>query len=216
MEACLNALAQQGLGKFLSIGGGVGLLHYLDYRPTHDIDAWWMPAATPAERVRVIDALETTLARWGEVRIRRWGEVVSLDLVVDGHAVFSFQLAQRTARLEPVLTLPWVEVYLDSLADLTASKMVALIERGAPRDFRDIYALCQAGLMTPAQCWDLWRQRQRLAGSDTGMARAKLAIESHLARIEQHRPLPEIADQQQRTQAVQVRNWYREVLLHEN
>ncbi len=212
----MNALAQQGLGKFLSIGGGVGLLHYLDYRPTHDIDAWWMPAATPAERVRVIDALETTLARWGEVRIRRWGEVVSLDLVVDGHAVFSFQLAQRTARLEPVLTLPWVEVYLDSLADLTASKMVALIERGAPRDFRDIYALCQAGLMTPAQCWDLWRQRQRLAGSDTGMARAKLAIESHLARIEQHRPLPEIADQQQRTQAVQVRNWYREVLLHEN
>ncbi len=33
-EACLQALARQGWGDKLSLGGGVGLLHYLEYRPT--------------------------------------------------------------------------------------------------------------------------------------------------------------------------------------
>ena len=40
-EACLQALADHGMGKKISLGGALGLLHYLDYRPTHDVDAWW-------------------------------------------------------------------------------------------------------------------------------------------------------------------------------
>jgi hypothetical protein len=36
---CLQALATGGLGDKLSIGGALGLLHYLDYRPTSDVDA---------------------------------------------------------------------------------------------------------------------------------------------------------------------------------
>jgi len=35
--------------------------------------------------------------------------------------------------------------------------MVALVERGAPRDFLDIYTVCQAGLVTLEECWELWR-----------------------------------------------------------
>jgi hypothetical protein len=29
----------------------LGLLHYLDYRPTHDVDAWWVPEATSDGRL---------------------------------------------------------------------------------------------------------------------------------------------------------------------
>lgn len=85
---------------------------------------------------------------------------------------------------------PWIDVLLDSLPDLSASKMVALVERGAPRDFRDIYTLCQAGVTTPQQCWALWRRRQQLSGSDTDAARAHLAVQTHLTRIAQRRCLP--------------------------
>jgi len=99
-------------------------------------------------------------------------------------------------------------VLLDSLPDLLASKMVALVERGAPRDVRDIYAVCQAGLATPQECWELWRRRQRLAGSDADSARARLAVETHLARIAQHRPLKEIADPAARAEAERVRRWF--------
>ncbi len=188
-RACLTALADPGLGETISVGGGIGLLHYLDYRTTHDVDAWWTDAATRSVRTEVIRVLEATLAPYGETRTRTWGDVVSVELAVEGQVVFSFQIAARDAQLEPSVKLPWADVWLDSLSDLVASKMVALIERGAPRDFRDIYAVCQAGLMTPEQCWALWQRRQQLAGSDTDQARARLAIETHLMRIEQHRPL---------------------------
>jgi hypothetical protein len=103
---------------------------------------------------------------------------------------------------------------VDSLQDIVASKMVALVERGAPRDFRDIYAVCQAGLVTPWECWQLWEQRQRLSGSDTDDARARLAVETHLRRIALHRPLKGIADVAQREAAQRVRQWFTEVLLN--
>ena len=40
-KICLRALVEQGLADKISIGGGFGLLHYLDYRSTQDVDAWW-------------------------------------------------------------------------------------------------------------------------------------------------------------------------------
>ncbi len=124
-------------------------------------------------------------------------------------AVFSFQIAQRSAQLHPSVSATWIDVALDSFPDLVAGKMVALIEWGAPRDFRDIHALYQAGLTTPQQCWQVWRQRQQLAGSDTDVHRARLAIETHLTRIALHRPLSEISEPEHRAEAEQLRTWFR-------
>ncbi|NJN54420.1 MAG: hypothetical protein HC804_06500 [Anaerolineae bacterium] len=87
--------------------------------------------------------------------------------------------------------------------------MVALVERGAPRDFLDIFTLCQAGRVTTGKCWQLWQQRQVIAGDEADFSRAKLAIETHLTRIEQHRPLIHIVDLQDREAAANVRNWYK-------
>ena len=213
-EACLRALAQQGWGDRISVGGGLGLLHYLDYRSTHDVDAWWASNATSQERQAMIRVIAETLRAWGEVNVRAWGEVTSIELSQLGQKVFSFQLAYRSAQLEPVSSMPWVNVKLDSFPDLVASKMVALVERGAPRDFRDIHAVCQADLFTPVRCWQLWAQRQRLSGSDTDWTRARLAVAIHLKRIELHRPLAQITDLEQRAQAAQVRAWYREVFFN--
>ena len=164
----------------------------------------------------MIHTLETTLRSLGQVKTRAWGDVVSVELVRESKTVFSFQtcaehgrsIAQRSAQLEPSNPLPWAEMRLDSFADLVASKMVAWVERGAPRDFRDIYMLCQAGLATPRQCWELWRRRQHLAGSDVDTFRARLAVETHLARIAQHRRLDQIADPQQQAEAERVRGWF--------
>ena len=80
--------------------------------------------------------------------------------------------------------------------------------RGAPRDFRDIYTLCQVGRVSANECWRLWRERQRRAGSDSDPDRARLAIETHLSRIAQHRPLDTIAEPGQRAAAAKLRNWF--------
>ena len=191
----------------------MGLLHYLDYRLTKDVDAWWAEGITPEDRQRVIEVVEKTLSRWGTVRTRKWGDVVSMELMQEGKVVFSFQIARRSVQLEPCLRAPWVDVWIDSLADLVASKMVALVERGAPRDFRDIFAVCEAGLVTPQECWRLWKERQASAQGDVSPQRARLAVMTHLARIEQHRPLEEILDPGQREQAEAVRQWFKEEFL---
>lgn len=208
VRTCLDALVKANLAKRISLGGALGLFHYLDYRPTHDVDAWWSEALTEAQRQEVTRTLEQVLAAHGDVRVRAWGDVASVELLQGGKTVFSFQIAARSARLEETTSAGWVDVPLDSLSDLVASKMVALVERGAPRDFLDIFTVCQAGVLSASECWALWQRRQSLAGSDTDASRARLAIETHLERIALHRPIDQIADSAQREQAQQVRDWY--------
>lgn len=214
-DICLQALADQNLGNKISLGGAFALLHYLDYRSTYDVDAWWQISTTSQERRQVIEALEQALGSYGQVKRRSFGDVVSIELATEQKKkVFSFQIAERSAQLQPPVSARWINVSLDSFPDLLASKMTALVQRGAPRDFRDIYAICQADLATPPQCWQLWQQRQQLAGDDADFERAKVAIHSHLERIEQYRPLSTIADQEQVQQATLVRAWYRMEFLH--
>ena len=123
-EACLQALANHGLGETLSLCGGLGLLHYLDYRPTKDVDAWWVTSATAEEQRQVIEVIEQTLAPFGQVRRRAWGDVVSIELRQQKRTLFSFQIARRSAQLEPSGLAPGTKVLLDSFSDLVASKMV--------------------------------------------------------------------------------------------
>ena len=216
-DVCLQALVEHKLGDKLSLGGAFALLHYLDYRATYDVDAWWQGSTTGQEKRQVIEAIEKALGHYGQIRRRSFGDVVSIELVTEQKKkAFSFQIAERSAQLQPSVSAQWINVSLDSFSDLLASKMTALVQRGAPRDFRDIYAVCQAGLATPLQCWQLWQQRQQLTGDDAAVERAKVAINSHLERIEQYRPLSTIADQDQSQQAVLVRAWYRTEFLDEH
>ena len=207
-RVCLEALVKANLANRISLGGGLGLFHYLDYRITHDVDAWWSESATEGQKQAVVQELETSLSGFGSVRVRAWGDVVSVELSQDGKTVFSFQIANRTLRLEESILAGWIDVPLDSLADLAASKMNALVERGTPRDFLDIYTLCQAELLSMQECWALWRRRQTMAGSDTDALRARLAIETHLERIALQRPLEQIVDLEQREQARELRDWF--------
>jgi len=211
-DICLQALAERNLGDKISLGGAFGLLHYLDYRPTFDVDAWWTESASTRDKEQVVAAIMAALSVYGKVRHRAFGDVTSIELdTADKKKTFSFQIAERSAQLLPSIPAPWTAVLLDSLSDLIASKMNALIQRGAPRDLRDIYAACQSQLATPHQCWQLWRQRQQLTGDDADLEQARAAINGHLERIELYRPLAQISDAGQQQEAAQVRRWYREV-----
>lgn len=86
----LESIAAHHLGDKLSLGGAFGLLHYLDYRPTHDVDAWWVPETTPAEQEAVLTVIEDTLTQFGQVNRRAWGDVVRIELLQKKQVVFSF------------------------------------------------------------------------------------------------------------------------------
>jgi hypothetical protein len=206
-------LVKANLADRISLGGGLGLLHFLDYRTTHDVDAWWAESLSTEQKNAVVQALTASLSTFGDVRVRAWGDVTSIELLDETRVAFSFQIGFRSARLEEPVRAGWIDIPLDGLADLAASKMNALVERGAPRDFLDIYQLCNKELLSPEECWDLWRRRQTLAESDADIARARLAIETHLERIALHRPLDKIANNEQRKQAGAVRDWFLNVFL---
>lgn len=215
-QACLQALAASGLGRNLSLGGAFGLAHYYEYRTTHDVDAWWVEPVSSEVRQTIVAVLEEALRSFGQVRTRTWGDVVSVELISNNKTIFSFQIARRSAELQAPAVGVWPGgIGVDSLPDLVASKMMALIERGAPRDFRDIYALCQSGIVSIAQCWELWSERQRLANEDASRSRANLALLSHLARLEQARPLDSIEDAARRAEAERVRTWFSEEFLRD-
>lgn len=213
--ACLEALSSSGLGRFVSIGGAFGLAHYLEYRETRDLDAWWSDDASPEDRARTVGAIESALRPFGGVRTRSWGDVASVELSTGGKVSFSFQIARRSARLEPGKASAWRDVAVDGFPDLLASKMEALVERGAPRDFRDVHAVCGAALADPATCWTLWEKRRALAAAEADRRRAALAIRTHLARIEQARPLESIIRPEERAAAAAVRKWFVEEFLRD-
>ncbi len=208
-EECLRAIGRRGLGKAVSIGGALGLIHYLDYRTTRDVDAWWDDSVSEADKRLVIETVRKVLEKKGAVKIRSWGDVVSIEMKSKGRVVFSFQLAERTVRLKETRKAAWDDLAVDSLEDLVASKMTALIERGAPRDFRDIYMVCRAELATENDCRTLWARRQLLAGSDADRKRAKLAVQAHLKRIALLRPLAQIKDAEERRAAESLRHWFK-------
>jgi hypothetical protein len=139
--------------------------------------------------------------------------VASIELLQDGQKIFSFQIADRSSQLVPSIRLPWIDVAMDGWEDLIASKMVALVERGAPRDFLDIYSACRAGFIEPAGCWGLWRRKQLLGNLDGAAARARLALQTHLARLERLRPLEQISDGDQRSNAASVRSFFAQEML---
>ena len=161
-----------------------------------------------------MEVVAQVLAAHSEVRQRKWGDVVSLELSLDSRTVFSFQIAERSAQLKDTVSAGWTNVQLDSLDDLIASKMVALVERGAPRDFLDIYAVCEAKIVSIRGCWQLWRRRQERTGESPSYPRASLAIATHLKRIELRRPLDGIADERQRMEAEKTRRWLSEEFLN--
>ena len=207
-KVCLEALVDAGLAKLISLGGAFGLFHYHDYRPTHDVDAWWNEDVTEAKKQEVVQVLHSTLERFGSVRVRAWGDLTSIELSQDGKTVFSFQIAFRSLRLEDLNAAGWIDVPLDSFEDLVSTKMNALVQRGAPRDFKDIYTICVADLITIEECWQLWHKRQELLGNEHDDPKARLAIESHLKRIALQRPLDQFKDDEERAYAKNVREWF--------
>jgi hypothetical protein len=209
-ERVLSLLSGRPEGDQIVLGGYLALQHYLDYRTTHDIDAWWSGRADPAAE-RIIRQVMRQVAGESQMalRERRFGDTLSLELVRDGQQRFSFQIASRSIVVEEPHLSAWPPLRIETLTDNIGAKMNALVNRGAPRDFLDVYTVIDAGLLTPTRCWELWQIKN--PGGSTEAARQNLLL--HLAGLDSRRPLDSIADPQGRERARQVRQWFKDVFV---
>lgn len=204
----LELLAGRAAAAEIVIGGGVALGHYLDYRDTFDLDAWWASAPTPP----AVDVMAHAVRQVGDrhglaFASRSWGETMSFELLDGSRKVFSLQIASRDRYLDPTLEAAWPPVRLETLRDNVASKMTALVERAAPRDLRDIHELCRRELVSPRECWELYAAKHTAQDLEAAAAKVLHAVE----RLEMQRPLNTISDVGERSAAVEVRRWYREI-----
>jgi hypothetical protein len=202
----LESLAGHSEAAQIVLGGGVALSHYLEYRPTVDVDAWWRSDGRAETRGLIGTAMQDLAVRHGlELRLRRWGDTESYELLQDRRKVFSFQISSRTRYLDAPRPADWAPVLIETLRDNIASKMVALVERGAPRDLRDVYELCARDMITIDECWQLWKDKT--SGADDREGRDKVLF--HVERLELQRPLERIASPHERANAAALRQWFR-------
>lgn len=209
-DRILSLLSGRPEAARIVLGGYCALQHYIDYRRSHDIDAWWMDRADAATESVIRGVMEQAAAEHGlEVRERRFGDTVSFELLKAGRRHFSFQIAVRSVALDPPQPSAWPPVWIETLADNVGAKMNALVNRGAPRDFTDIHRVVDAGVCTVARCWDLWAAKNPGASVDA----AKRNLLLHLAGLEARRPLDTISDPEERERVHGVRGWFRDVFV---
>jgi hypothetical protein len=140
-------------------------------------------------------------------RPRAGSEVVSIELQANRRTIFSFQIAPRDVELEPptIEGSPFGPVPIEAFADNLGAKMTALVSRGAPRDFQDVYTVVSSGIVRPDELWALYAAKN--PGSDVAIAKAQVA--QRLAEIELRRPLHSL-EPNSRSAAQKLRAWVRE------
>ncbi len=207
----MQELARLIASDNIVIGGGIALKHYVDHRPTQDIDAWWKSAREENDLNLVREAMKRTAKAHNlSLREKRFGATDSIELVDDkSRKVFSFQIAVRDKALDEPIDSAWPPLKIETLRDNIGSKMNALVQRGAPRDFVDIYELVASGLTTATECWELWAMKNDEANIES----AKALVAAHLRRLEGRRPLDSILNDAERSKAGLVRRWFSDAFL---
>jgi hypothetical protein len=209
-DVILERLRQNPASSEIILGGYFGLQHYLNYRQTHDIDAWWRQRASAASEAAIRQVMrEVAAERGARYQERRFGETLSFEILeLDGRRM-SFQIAVRDIALDAPQDSPWAPMLIETLRDNVASKMNALVNRSAPRDFLDIQKVVESRLLSTQECWRLWTLKN--PGQRVADAKGKTLL--NLESLEQRRPLDQIKDPAARAQAQATREWFRREFL---
>jgi len=206
----LELLRGQPAARHFILGGGVALSHYLEYRETVDVDAWWRQGLTSESMEEALallrPAMRVLAARHGlECSEREFGDTRSLELRGGTGKTFSFQVSRRDLELDPPVAAEWSPLWIETFRENLAAKMKALVNRGAPRDFTDIATACRAGFVTIDECWALWAAKTP-GGS---VPEQKINLLRLLEQIAARRPIEHILDAARRAEAVAVREFFR-------
>lgn len=144
-KAFLGRFFRQEAGRYFFLTGGTALAaFYLHHRLSLDLDLFTLDDFALAEGARLIPLIaqelgwEIPLARHTEYFHRflfrdEEGQTLQVDLVRD----FGPQFGQRQQ---------FQGILVDSLENIAANKLTAILGRSEPKDFVDLYFILKAGL----------------------------------------------------------------------
>lgn len=142
-QTLLKAVGQSALAETFYLTGGTALsAFYLGHRYSEDLDFFTADPRAVNRVAPILQEIATQLpARITFTRIL--GSFLEC-FVDDARERVKLDFAQDTPyRLQPLWRHDEYQVYLDSLADIAANKLAALFDRAEPKDFVDVYFLCQ-------------------------------------------------------------------------
>ncbi len=141
-EVARVALRAIGPSGFALAGAGALIAHGVVTRPTEDLDLF---SPTPEGPAHVSSMLQDALRAAGyevtvlEAASQHGGEFVRLNVQGTGHRV-QVDVARDWRQHQPVQLAVGPVLHLD---DAVASKVTAMIGRGLPRDYLDVFAAAQ-------------------------------------------------------------------------
>jgi hypothetical protein len=167
--------------RFFLTGGAALAAFYLGHRQTKDLDLFATPEVDMEEGVRALRLAASNIGASLQVlqespdfrrfSVERAGELTLVDLVID-----------RAPQL--IASKPSVgRIRIDSLREIAANKLCAIISRNAPRDLVDLKLLLDQGLRLEDVLADA---QQKDAGADP----ATLAWVLSDLKIGPHVPIP--------------------------
>lgn len=171
--------------RFVLTGGGALVGFHLHHRTSQDLDLFAKPpvdveagrlalAAAAAALGATVESLRT-FPEFHRVLVRRGGDSVIVDLVVD-----------RTPDVDAVVEMPG-GVAVHSLREIAANKVCALLGRGEIRDLVDLRAILAKGHTLALVLADAERK-------DAGVSAATLAWILDGLRIGASAPIPGAVD----------------------
>jgi hypothetical protein len=133
-RAALGRVATLPLPRGTYLAGGTAVALQLGHRVSDDIDLFTPEAFEPAVLVQALRSV-------GRFKLERtsWGTILGWI----NHTRFSL-FYYRYPQLVPLHR--WRKLVVADLRDVAAMKIAALSDRGARKDFIDLYFMCQGGL----------------------------------------------------------------------
>ncbi len=116
--------------KNFYLAGGTGLALQLGHRTSADFDFY---SATSFDSEVISLRIRETVKKSKLIRIRENTLIMNCDGILTSFFFYPYRL------LKPLLDLG--DVWVASIEDISAMKLVAIIQRGTKRDFIDIYYL---------------------------------------------------------------------------
>ena len=151
----LAALAEEGVTRPFYLAGGTATALHLGHRISVDLD-FFGPAHFD------VRSLAERLGSLGDFRLERWEQDTLLGELEGVRVSFfrcSYPVVDATVQVLGTTVL--------GLGDLAAMKLEAIGQRGARRDFIDLYFICRAGGMGLSGALE-WYQR-KFAGLDVNL-----------------------------------------------
>lgn len=201
-QAVIEELGASGLrDRFYWTGGTLLAEKYLHHRGSHDIDFF---SDTPFRYEEIASLIKNLQKRLSLPKVEEKKVFDRWEFFLHNHQEVRVEFVHYDF---PALVKRdvWQGVYVDSLDDIAANKVMALLDRDEPKDVFDIYFLVKKAAYSPKKLLTLVQKKFGVMIDETTLFGEAL---KRCRKLTQIRPLLEGSEQRQKQTIKEVQDYF--------